>query len=198
MKLVLASQSASRRALLSAAGVPHEAVAPGVDEEAAKAGLRSHGVNARGLADALAEFKALKLSRRRPGDLVLGCDQVLVLEDGATLDKAADRKDAKAQLARLRGSTHQLISAAVICEGGAPVWRHIDIARLTMRSFSDGFLVSYLDSEWPGVSGCVGCYQLEGRGAQLFSKIEGSHFTILGLPLLALFDYLRTRAILLG
>ena len=198
MKLVLASQSASRRALLSAAGVPHEAVAPGVDEEAAKAGLRSQGVNARGLADALAEFKALKLSRRRPGDLVLGCDQVLVLEDGATLDKAADRKDAKAQLARLRGSTHQLISAAVICEGGAPVWRHIDIARLTMRSFSDGFLESYLDSEWPGVSGCVGCYQLEGRGAQLFSKIEGSHFTILGLPLLALLDYLRTRAILLG
>jgi septum formation protein len=196
MTLVLASQSASRRALLSAAGVPHEAVAPGVDEEAAKAGLRAEGIDARGLADALAEFKALKLSARRPGDLVLGCDQVLVREDGTTLDKAVDRDDAKAQLGRLRGTTHRLISAAVICEGGAPVWRHVDTAKLTMRPFSDGFLDSYLDTEWPGVSGCVGCYRLEAHGAQLFSRIEGSHFTILGLPLLALLDYLRTRGIM--
>lgn len=196
MTLVLASQSASRRALLSAAGVPHEAVTPGVDEEAAKAGLRVQGVEARGLADALAEFKALKLSGRRPGDLVLGCDQVLVLDDGSTLDKAIDREDAKAQLTRLRGNTHRLISAAVICEGGTPVWRHIDVAKLTTRSFSDDFLEAYLDSEWPGVSGCVGCYQLEGRGSQLFAGIEGSHFTILGLPLLPLLDYLRTRGIM--
>lgn len=196
MTLILASQSASRRALLSAAGVPHEAISPGVDEEAAKCALRAQGVEARGLADALAEFKALKLSGRRPGDLVLGCDQVLVLEDGSTLDKATDRGDAKAQLDRLRGNTHRLISAAVICEGSTPVWRHIDVARLTMRAFSDDFLEAYLDSEWPGVSGCVGCYRLEGHGAQLFSKIEGSHFTILGLPLLALLDYLRTRGIL--
>ena len=196
MTLVLASQSASRRALLAAADVPHEAISPGVDEEAAKAGLRAQGVDARGLADALAEFKALKLSARRPGDFVLGCDQVLMLDDGSTLDKATDRADARAQLSRLRGTTHRLVSAAVICEGGAPVWRHVDTARLSMRPFSDAFLEAYLDAEWPAVSGCVGCYRLEARGAQLFSKIEGSHFTILGLPLLPLLDYLRTRGLM--
>lgn len=196
MTLVLASQSASRRALLAAAAVPHEAVAPGVDEEAAKAGLREQGVDARGLADALAEFKALRLSGRRPGDLVLGCDQVLALEDGTLFDKAADRDEARIQLACLRGATHRLISAAVICEGGAPVWRHIDIAKLTIRDFSDDFLERYLDSEWPAVAGCVGCYRLEAKGVQLFSRIDGSHFTILGLPMLQLLDYLRLRGVL--
>jgi septum formation protein len=193
--LVLASQSASRRALLSAAAIPHEAVAPGVDEEAAKAGLKAQGVEARGLADALAEFKALKLSGRRPGDLILGCDQVLAVDDGALLDKASSREEAREQLQRLRGTTHRLISAAVICEGGAPIWRHVDVAKLTMRTFSEAFLDSYLDAEWPAISGCVGCFRLEGRGVQLFSRIEGSHFTILGLPLLPLLDYLRTRGL---
>jgi septum formation protein len=193
--LILASQSASRRALLSAAAIPHEAVSPNVDEEAAKAGLKAQGVDARGLADALAEFKALKLSSRQPGDLILGCDQVLALDDGTMLDKAGSREEARQQLQRLRGATHRLISAAVICEGGAPVWRHVDVAKLTMRSFSDAFLDSYLDAEWPAVSGCVGCFRLEGRGVQLFARIEGSHFTILGLPLLPLLDYLRTRGV---
>lgn len=195
MTLVLASQSASRRALLSAAAIPHEAVAPGVDEEAAKAGLKAQGVEARGLADALAEFKALKLSGRRPGDLILGCDQVLALDDGALLDKVGSQEEAREQLQRLRGTTHRLISAAVICEGGAPIWRHVDVAKLTMRTFSEAFLDSYLDAEWPAISGCVGCFRLEGRGVQLFSRIEGSHFTILGLPLLPLLDYLRTRGL---
>jgi septum formation protein len=193
--LVLASQSASRRALLSAAAIPHEAVSPGVDEEAAKAGLKAQGVDARGLADALAEFKALKLSSRRTNDLILGCDQVLALDDGTLLDKAASREEAHQQLQRMRGTTHRLISAAVICESGTPVWRHVDIAKLTMRNFSDDFLESYLDAEWPAVSGCVGCFRLEERGVQLFARIEGSHFTILGLPLLPLLDYLRTRGV---
>jgi len=196
MTLVLASQSASRRAMLAAAGVPHEAMSPGVDEDAAKAGLKAQGVDARGLADGLAEFKALRLSGRRPGDFVLGCDQVLTLDDGEMFDKPGSRDDARAQLQRLRGATHRLISAAVICEDGVPVWRHIDAARLTMRNFSDAFLDSYLDAEWPAISGCVGCFRLEGLGAQLFSRIEGSHFTILGLPFLPLLDYLRVRGIL--
>jgi septum formation protein len=196
VKLVLASQSSSRRAVLVAAGVPHEAVSPGVDEEAAKAGLRAEGIDARGLADALAEFKALKLSGRRPGDLVLGCDQILLCNDGSTPDKAGSREEARAQLIGLRGATHRLISAAAICEGGAPVWRHIDTAKLTMRAFSDAFLESYLDAEWPAIGGCVGGYRLEGLGVQLFSKIEGSHFTIFGLPLLPLLDYLRIRGIM--
>jgi septum formation protein len=194
--LVLASQSVSRRALLEAANVPFEAITPGVDEEAAKAGLKNAGVNGRGLADALAEFKALKLSNRRPGDLVLGCDQVLVLENGSMLDKARSREEARAQLMEMRGTTHRLISAMVIAESGAATWRHIDSAKMTMRSFSDSFLDEYLDAEWPAIGGCVGCYRLEGLGAQLFSRIEGSQFTVMGLPLLPLLDYLRVRDIL--
>jgi septum formation protein len=191
--LILASQSASRRAMLTAAGVSFEPMAAGVDEESLKAGLVSQRLRARDLADALAEMKATKLSRRHPTRLVLGCDSVVEAADGALVDKAATRDEAAAQLRRLRGTTHRLASAAVICLGGAAIWRHVDIAKLTMRDFSDAFLESYLDTEWPAIGGCVGGYMLEGRGAQLFARIEGSHFTILGLPLLSLLDYLRIR-----
>lgn len=196
MRLVLASQSLARRAMLDAAGVPHEAMSPGVDEDSAKAALRADGNDARRLADALAEFKAIKLSRRHPDDFVLGCDQTLAQADGAMLDKPVDRADAARQLRGLRGQTHRLTSAAVICQGGAPIWRHVDVARLTMRDFSDGWLETYLDAEWPAIGGCVGAYRLEGLGAQLFSRIEGDHFTILGLPLLPLLEYLRVRGLL--
>ena len=193
MTLILASQSASRRAMLAAAGVPHDAMAPGVDEESLKEGLRADGLEARALADALAEMKALKLSRRHGTRLVLGCDSIVSEADAAVIDKAASREESAAQLRRLRGTTHRLTSAAVICLGGAPIWRHVDVARLTMRNFSDAFLESYLDAEWPAIGGCVGGYRLEGPGVQLFARIDGSHFTILGLPLLPLLDYLRTR-----
>lgn len=196
MKLILASQSAARRALLAAAGVDHEARSPGVDEEAAKLGLRADKIDARGVADALAELKALRLSTREPDALVLGCDQVLALDDGTMLDKPRDRDDARAHLTRLRGKTHRLISAAVLCEAGRPVWRHVAIAKLRMRDFSDAFLESYLDAEWPEIAGCVGCYRLEALGVQLFSDIDGDHFTILGLPLIPLLDFLRSRRIL--
>jgi len=191
--LVLASQSASRRAMLEAVGITFEAVSPNVDEEAAKASLRTEGNDARRLADALAELKALKLSNRLPGALVLGCDSTLSLADGTMIDKAGNREEQRDILAKLRGTTHRLISAAVICEGGVPVWRHVDVARLTMRNFSDEWLETYLDAEWPAIGGCVGGYRVEGRGAQLFARIDGSHYTILGLPLLPLLDYLRTR-----
>lgn len=198
MRFILASQSAARQAMLEAAGVPHDAMAAGVDEESAKLSLKQDGLNARSLADALAEMKAVKLSRRHPGDLVLGCDQVASTEDGAMLDKPASREEARAQLLALRGRTHRLTSAAVICEGGAPVWRHIDVAKLVMREFSEAFLDAYLDAEWPAIAGCVGGYRLEGPGAQLFARVEGSHFTILGLPLLPLLDYLRVREVLVA
>jgi len=191
--LVLASQSASRRAMLEAVGITFEAVSPNVDEEAAKASLRTEGNDARRLADALAELKALKLSNRLPGALVLGCDSTLSLADGTMIDKAGNREEQRDILAKLRGTTHRLISAAVICEGGVPVWRHVAVARLTMRNFSDEWLETYLDAEWPAIGGCVGGYRVEGRGAQLFARIDGSHYTILGLPLLPLLDYLRTR-----
>lgn len=181
--------------MLSAADVPFEAMPAGVDEESAKEALKAEGISPRNLADALAELKAVKLSQRFPEALVLGCDQVASL-DGAIFDKANSREEARDHLRALRGETHQQISAAVICEAGNPVWRHIDIAKLAMRDFSDEFLGSYLDAEWPAIGGCAGGYRLEGRGAQLFSRIDGNYFTILGLPLLPLLDYLRVRGVM--
>lgn len=190
--LVLASTSTARRAMLDAAGVAHDAVAAGVDEEAAKTAL-GH-LDGRALADALAELKAIKVSARRPGDLVLGCDQTLELEDGTLLDKPGSAL--ADQLRRLSGTTHRLHSAVVAAEHGQPVWRHVERAKLTMRPLSDAFIEDYVARERAAVAGCVGGYRIEGLGAQLFARIEGSHFTILGLPLLPLLDWLRVRGIL--
>ncbi|TPG41247.1 septum formation protein Maf [Sphingomonas koreensis] len=194
--LVLASQSASRRAMLDAAGVPYQAVPARVDEAAAKASLRGEGVSPRDLADALAEMKAVKVSASAPGVLVLGSDSLVVLEDGTVLDKPVDRADAAAHLRRMSGRRHDLISAAVIAENGRPVWRVVDRAKMIMRPLSEAFIESYLDREWPAIAGCVGCYRIEGLGAQLFSRIEGSQFTVLGMPLLQVLDYLRVRGVL--
>ncbi|BAV65246.1 Maf family protein [Sphingobium cloacae] len=194
--IVLASQSASRRALLAAAQVPFEALSPGVDEEAAKEALRADGLDARGLADALAELKALRVSRRVPGALVLGCDQTLSLDDGSMIDKAVDRADAERILRLLSGRVHHLHSAAVIVLNGEPIWRHVERVRMTVRSLSDAFIQSYLDADWEECRWCVGCYRIEGPGAQLFAKVEGSQFAIQGLPLLPLLDFLRVRGVL--
>ena len=189
--IVLASTSASRRAMLTAAGVAHEALPALVDEDAIKAGLGE--VAPRDLADALAEMKAIKVSKRVPGTLVLGGDSVVAVEDGTLLDKPVDRADAEQHLKLLSGKRHDLYSAAVIAENGRAVWRHVDRARLWVRPLSDAFIAEYLDLEWPAIAGCVGCYRVEGPGVQLFSRIEGSHYTILGMPLLNILDYLRTR-----
>jgi septum formation protein len=194
--LLLASESAARRAMLHAAGVAHDAMAAGVDEESAKAALCADGISPRDLADALAELKAMRVSRRVPGALVLGGDQTLALEDGTLFDKPADRAGAAEQLRQLSGRTHILHSAAVIAEAGRPIWRHVDRAKLTMRVLSDAFIESYLDLEYDHVRFCVGTYRIEGPGAQLFARIEGNHFTILGLPLLPLLDYLRVRGVI--
>lgn len=194
MTLILASKSASRRAMLEAAGVPFEAVAASVDEDAAKASLRD--LKPRDLADALAELKALKVSNGHPENLVLGSDSLVVLADGAILDKPRDRDEAAEHLARMSGYRHDLVSAAVIAEGGRAIWRHVDVARMVVRPLSCTFIQWYLDREWPAISGCVGCYRIEGLGAQMFDSIEGSQFTVLGMPLLPVLDYLRTREIL--
>ena len=194
--IVLASQSTSRRALLSAAGVPFEALSPGVDEDAAKEALRGDGLDARALADALAELKALRVSRRVPGGLVLGCDQTLSLDDGIMIDKAVDRADAERILRLLSGRVHHLHSAAVIALNGEPIWRHVERVRMTVRPLSDAFIADYLDREWDECRWCVGCYRIEGPGAQLFAKVEGSQFAIQGLPLLPLLDFLRIRGVL--
>ena len=194
--IVLASQSASRRALLEAAKIEFEALSPGVDEEAAKEALRADGLDARALADALAELKALKVSRRVPGGLVLGCDQTLSLDDGSMIDKAVDRADAARILRLLSGRVHHLHSAAVIVLNGEPIWRHVERGRMTVRPLSDAFIDAYLESDWEECRWCVGCYRIEGPGAQLFSKVEGSQFAIQGLPLLPLLDFLRVRGVL--
>jgi septum formation protein len=196
MNLILASQSASRRAMLEAAGVPFSAIAAGVDEEAAKTVLHMEKVAPRDFADALAELKALKISGREPAALVLGSDSIAVLADGTILDKPADRDEATDHLRRMSGSRFDLISAAVIAEGGRPVWRSVDRATLFVRPLSEAFIHAYLDAEWPAIAGCVGCFRIEGPGAQLFSRIEGSQFTVLGLPLLPVLDYLRVRKVL--
>lgn len=194
MRLILASQSTSRRMLLEAAGVPFEALAPGVDEEAAKASLGD--LAPRDFADALAELKALRLSTRAPGTLVLGCDSVVALEDGRILDKAADRAEAATHLRAMSGKRHHLYSAAVIAENGRPVWRVVDRATMHVRPLSDSFISAYLDADWEQARWCVGVYRLEGPGAQLFSRIDGSHFTVIGLPLLPILDYLRVRGLM--
>lgn len=196
MRLILASQSSGRRTMLEAAGVPFEAMSASVDEDAAKASLRADGLGPRDLADALAELKAVKISGRDPGALVLGCDSVVALADGAMLDKAETREEAAEQLRRLSGKRHHLYSAAVIAEAGRPVWRVVDRVTMHVRQLSDAFIEAYLDREWDQARWCVGVYRVEGPGAQLFTRIEGSQFTVVGLPLLPVLDHLRTRGIL--
>lgn len=189
MSVILASKSAARRAVLDGAGVPYEVHVAGVDEEAVKTGLLAEGAGPRDIADALAELKAIRVSRGRPG-FVIGADQTLDLE-GTLYDKAETVAAARERLLTLRGKTHALHSAVVVAKDGAPIWREVVTARLTMRDFSEAFLDDYLATEGPEALGSVGCYRLEGPGAQLFSKIEGDYFAILGLPLMGLLDLLR-------
>lgn len=184
--MILASASRSRAALLRGAGVTFDAVPADVDEDAVKAELREPRV----VAETLAELKALKISASHPGILVLGADQVLDL-DGVAMSKAATREIAAAQLRAMRGKSHRLISALALTRGGRVVWRHVDIATLWVRDFSEAFLEAYLDAESGEILGSVGCYRLEGMGAQLFERIEGDYFSILGLPLLPLLGALR-------
>jgi septum formation protein len=189
MSVILASKSAARRAVLDGAGVVYEATVAGVDEETVKTSLLAEGHGPRDIADALAELKAIRVSRAKPG-FVIGSDQTLDL-DGALYDKADDLDAARARLKLLRGRTHKLHSAVVVAKDGAPIWRDMVTCSLTMREFSDAFLEDYLAKEGPHALGSVGCYRLEGPGAQLFSKIEGDYFAILGLPLMGLLDLLR-------
>lgn len=182
--------------MLRAAGVDVEARPALVDEDSIKAAMHGEGAKPRDIADALAEAKARKVSRKFPTDLVLGCDQILVTSDGALLDKPGNPDDARAHLAMLSGNSHRLISAAVICEHAEPVWRIVDSAQMTMRVLSADFIDRYVGEYWEHIRHSVGCYRIEAEGAQLFAAMSGSQFTIIGLPLLPVLDYLRIRGLL--
>lgn len=191
--LILASASSARRRVLEGAGVPFARETSGVDEAALK--ISRGDLSAEALTRELATAKAAAVSGRRPGAWVLGADQVLECE-GRLFAKPRDKAEARMQLVTLRGRAHRLVNGLVLLRDGVVLWRHGDEARLWMRDFSDDFLDAYIADAGPEVLESVGAYRLEGRGAQLFSRIEGDFFSILGLPLLPLLDALRREGIL--
>jgi len=193
--VILASASTARAAMLRAAGVPFRTDPAHVDEDAIKHTMLSVDAAPSEIAMALAEQKAHDVSPRHQGALILGADQVLV-HRGELLSKTLDMTAARAQLARLRGDSHQLLSATAIVRDGVTLWRHSTAVTMTMRPFSDQFLDGYLARIGDLALGSVGCYHLEGPGAQLFARVEGDYFTVLGLPLLAVLDALRVQGVL--
>lgn len=191
MSLVLASGSAARRRMLKDAGLVFDIIPPACDEEAAKRQYRAEGRSPHAQAEALAELKAKSVSRTTDA-YVIGADQMLAL-DGAALDKPRSVAEARQQLLQLRGCPHELITAAAVAKDGAIVWRITDVPRLTMRRFSDAFLDEYIARAGDDVLRSVGAYQLEGLGAQLFERVDGDYFSVLGLPLLPLLAFLREQ-----
>jgi len=194
-RLVLASASASRAALLQAAGLEFDVLPAQIDETEVKRSARADGASAEDAALLLAEHKARQVSVYMPDALVIGADQILIC-DGEWFDKPAGLAAARDQLRRLRGHEHVLATAVVCHRHGRRIWHHIATPRLTMRSFSDAFLDDYLAAEGAAVTSSVGAYRLEGRGIHLFSEVEGEHGAILGLPMLALLDFLRQQGVL--
>ncbi len=190
--LILASGSSIRAQLLRQAAIPHDVIAPRVDEEMVKDALLADGAPPRDIADALAELKARKISEKHQDALVLGCDQVLE-HHGKLLSKPASKEDAICQLQSLRNDRHSLLSAAVICEGGQPIWRHVGQVRLRMRNVSDAWLTSYVARNWDSLRHAIGCYKLEEEGVRLFTSIQGDYFHVLGMPFLELINYLTLR-----
>lgn len=192
--LILASRSSARAAMLHAAGVRFEIVPSAVDEASVRRALEAEGAPARDVADALAELKARRIGGRSPGRIVLGADQVLVCE-GVVYGKPDTVAEAADQLRALRGRTHELHSAAVIFEGAEPVWRHIGHVRLEMRDFTEAFLAEYLAAQGDTLMQTIGGYRLEAGGAQLFDRVSGDYFSVLGLPLLEVLGFLRARGV---
>jgi septum formation protein len=192
--LILASASAARLAMLRQAGVKCFCMPAALDEAAVKRGFEGEP---EGLALALAHAKAAEVAVHYPDALVIGADQILICE-GERFDKPVGLAGAAAQLRRLRGRTHELITAVSVHRGAAAVWAHVGRARLTMRALSESFIEDYLRVEGEAVCGAVGAYRIEGLGVQLFEQVEGDYFTILGLPMLPLLGFLRDAGALAG
>lgn len=195
LSLLLASSSPVRLQLLRAAGLEVTALSPRVDEDTLRDALLAEGAGPRDIADALAEMKARKIAERHPDAVVIGCDQVLAL-GRAVFSKPASPEDAVTQLQTLRGKTHRLHSAIVVYQNAEPVWRHVGVADLAMVDLSDAYLADYVSRNWQSIRHAVGCYKLEEEGVRLFSAITGDYFTILGLPILPLLAWLRTRGMI--
>ena len=194
-KVILASSSSIRAKMLRDAGVKFDVQIPYVDEETILRSLNSEGAKPADIADTLAEYKARHISNKNFSSLVIAADQVLAF-NGQIYTKPKDMKEARAHLNLLKGQGHQLLSAVVIYEDMKPIWRHTGRAQLSMRNFSNAFLDTYLEKVGEDILHCVGCYQLESYGINLFTHIKGDYFTILGLPLLEVLSFLRTRGVI--
>ena len=190
-RFILASKSAARREVLANAGVEFEVQVAGVDEDA----LKQPGVDPRQLAIDLAKAKALAVSVQHPEVVVLGADQTLAFDDGL-ISKAPDLEQAKARLSSMRGKPHQLHSGVALARGGEILWSDADTAHMVVRDFSDAFLDAYIAREGEELLYCVGSYRLEGMGSQLFEKVDGDYFTVLGMPLWLVLDQLRAFGVL--
>lgn len=194
-RLILASGSETRARMLCQAGVDFEVVPAAVDEDSIKSALLAENARPRDIADALAEAKARKIASKHPDALVIGSDQVLDF-NGGLLSKPKTQDEALAQLKAMRSTRHHLFSAAVIYDDAKPVWRHVGQVRLCMRDTSDAWLADYVARNWDSIRHSVGAYRLEEEGVRLFTRIEGDHFNVLGMPLLELLSYLTLRGTL--
>lgn len=194
-KVILASGSRIRAKMLRDAGVKFDVQIPFVDEETILRSLDAEGAEPADIVDTLAEYKARRISNKNFSSLVIAADQVLTF-NGQIYTKPKDMKEARAHLNLFKGQGHQLLSAVVVYEDMKPIWRHIGRAQLSMRDFSNAFLDNYLEKVGKDILQCVGCYQLESYGINLFTHVKGDYFTILGLPLLEVLSFLRTRGVI--
>jgi septum formation protein len=193
--IILASKSKIRASLLKNAGVSYMIVDAGIDEEQVKLSYINEGYSPRDVADVLADMKAKKLSNRFPGKLVIGCDQILSFKD-QIISKARNSNDLVHQLKTLEGNEHIVYSASVVYIDNKPEWRFIGSAKMTMRNLSHSFISKYVEENWTKIRHSVGGYEIESSGVSLFSEVDGDYFSVLGIPLLQLIDYLINRGVI--
>lgn len=194
-KIILASESKIRRKLLLQAEVNFQSIAAKIDEDTIKESLKNEDAKPKDISDALAEYKAIRVANNFPTDIIIGCDQILVCNN-EIISKARTLNEAKETLKLLRGKSHQLLSSAVIYDNNKPVWRTTSRAQLFMRDFTDEYLEYYIQTSATDILSSVGCYLLENNGVNLFNRIQGDYFTVLGFPLLEVLDFLRKRELI--